>query len=72
MQLRPRINSLEKNLFLLFIRGTKYGVFGYLFEKNKKVSEEISLKESHLGPKFLLRKTDKIRFFLNLIAYFLK
>jgi hypothetical protein len=30
MQLRPRINSLAKKLFLRFILSTKYGVFRYV------------------------------------------
>jgi hypothetical protein len=33
MHLRPRLNSLEKNLLPGFIRGTKYGSSGNLLEE---------------------------------------
>jgi len=39
MHLRPRLNSLEKKLFSLFIRGTKYGVFRHFLKCFRNIKD---------------------------------
>ena len=48
MHLRPRLNSLEKNLFPWFIRGTKYGVFRYVIKVARGMNFNVFQIQWHL------------------------